>query len=75
MYVKNIYDYPKSMENLTSEQISDFYATNSCHICEKPLKDKIRVRDHSYLKQKFRGAAPEMLFELSRFENYISCIS
>lgn len=45
------------MKKLSTEQISDFHTVSNFHICEKPLGDKIRVRDHSHSNRKYRGAA------------------
>lgn len=42
--------------NLNDDEKNAYYSTTQCHICEKPLNGD-KVRDHSHLTGKYRGAA------------------
>ncbi|XP_065681600.1 uncharacterized protein LOC136095231 [Hydra vulgaris] len=57
--VKKIYNdylkFPKKMI-FTSKDKNNFDNAKICHICEKDLKED-RVRDHSHITGKYRGAA------------------
>ena len=56
--VDEILKNPKPMDPLTPEEELKFQNTPFCHICERQFKDvDERVRDHSHLSGKFRGAA------------------
>ena len=40
---------------MTEEEKEHFQSSNTCWICEKLIDDR-KVRDHSQINQKFRGA-------------------
>lgn len=55
--IKYILDNPEKMV-FTDEDLLNFNASESCHICEKIFVDnEIKVRDHCHFTGKFRGAA------------------
>lgn len=50
----------KRMDPMSKEEETHFMSRRSCHICGEQFKvGDIRVRDHSHLSGKFRGAAHE----------------
>ena len=54
--VNNILSVNVPMD-LTRDDWKKFNSATHCHICEKPLNDTERVRDHCHLTGRFRGAA------------------
>ncbi|XP_051167626.1 uncharacterized protein LOC127285571 [Leptopilina boulardi] len=56
----NIFKNPIPMDRLTHDEIEAFVDAQICHICEGPfLPREKKVRDHSHLTGKYRGAAHE----------------
>ncbi|XP_051168421.1 uncharacterized protein LOC127286149 [Leptopilina boulardi] len=56
----NIFKNPIPMDRLTHDEIKAFVDAQICHICEGSfLPREKKVRDHSHLTGKYRGAAHE----------------
>ena len=41
---------------ITEKEEENFQTSNTCWICEKLIEDE-KVRDHSHITEKYRGAA------------------
>lgn len=54
--VRNILDTKKEMI-ITPKQEIEFNECCECHICQKPIGDKVKVRDHDHITGKYRGCA------------------
>ena len=42
---------------MTKDDLAKWKQTNTCHICENPVGEKDKVKDHCHLTGKYRGAA------------------
>lgn len=58
LYANNILENSQPMETLSFEQEVNYATATHCHICTKPFTfTDVKVRDHSHLTSKYRGAA------------------
>ena len=67
--IRRVLDTEKEMI-ITAKQEKAFQCCTECHICNKPIEDEPKVRDHDHITGLYRGCAHQSCNVNYNFKNY-----